>query len=150
MGIIRMILGVVERNRDILLDLVRIYLGIGLFAKGIFFIADKAFVTEMLLGEGGELHFIETAIAHYVPLAHIGGGAMLAAGLLTRAAVLFQIPVVAGAVVLFYQQEGLLTRAQNFDFTALVLFLLFILLLHGSGRLSLDHHVLRHQLRQGD
>ena len=37
MGVIKWILAVAEKNRDILLDLVRIYLGVGLFAKGIFF-----------------------------------------------------------------------------------------------------------------
>ncbi len=138
-----------EDHRDILLDLLRIYLGIGLFAKGIYFVGDKQFITDLLLVRG-ELQFASAAIAHYIPLAHIGGGAMIAAGLLTRVAVLFQLPVLAGAVVLLYQQEGLFTRGQNFDFTALVLFLLILLLFHGSGPLSLDEHMRRHQLKEED
>ena len=149
MNLIKRICGWGEDNRDILLDLLRIYLGIGLLAKGLYFVSDKQFITDLLLVRG-ELQFASTAIAHYIPLAHIGGGAMIAVGLLTRVAILFQLPVLAGAVVLLYVQEGLFTRGQSFDFTALVLFLLLVLLLHGSGRLSLDEHMRRHQLRQGD
>lgn len=137
-----------QENNDVLLDVVRIYLGVGLFAKGLQFVGDREFVAGMLL-EGGQLQFLATAAAHFIPLAHIGGGFMLALGLLTRISVLFQLLPVAGAVLYYMRAQGgeLLTRgAQDFEFTALVLFLLVLILIHGSGRLSLDHYIRQHQL----
>lgn len=133
-------------RRDILLDCLRIWLGVGLVVKGIQFVMDKEFITDLLL-QGGELQFGATAIAHYIVLAHIGGGAMLALGLLTRIAVLFQIPPLLGAALLYFKEEGLVTRGQNFEFVALVLVVLILLAFHGAGRLSLDHYVREHQLK---
>jgi len=127
-------------RRDLAIDLLRIYMGFGLFAKGIYFVTEKEFISDLLLDQG-QFRFAATFMAHFIPLAHMAGGAMLALGLLTRMAVIFQIPVLAGAVALAYSQEGLFTHGQTFEFTALVLVLLTLLLIHGAGRLSYDHHI---------
>lgn len=132
----------VEDRREICFDLMRIYLGIGLFLKGLFFIWDTRFLADLLL-QSGRLQFASTFFAHYIPIAHLGGGALLAAGLMTRTSVLFQLPILVGAVSLVHLREGLFTRAQNLEFTLLVLFLLILVLIHGAGRLSLDHYLTR-------
>ena len=130
----------VAENRDIFFDMIRIYLGIGLAVKGIQFTWDDAYISSLLL-QSGRLQVLSTAIAHYIPIAHIGGGLLLAMGFMTRTAVLFQLPILAGAVFLIHLQEGLFTRGQNLEFTALVLFLLLLILVHGPGRLSVDQHL---------
>ena len=130
----------VAENRDIFFDLIRIFLGIGLAVKGIQFTWDDAYISNLLL-QSGRLQVLSTAIAHYIPIAHIGGGLLLAMGFMTRTAVLFQLPILAGAVFLIHMQEGLFTRGQNLEFTALVLFLLLLILVHGPGRLSVDQHL---------
>jgi len=130
----------IDANRDVVFDLIRIYLGVGLFVKGIQFTWDAGYISDLLL-QSGRLQVWSTAIAHYIPIAHIGGGLLLAMGFMTRTAVLFQLPILAGAVFLIHMQEGLFTRGQNLEFTALVLFLLLLILVHGPGRLSVDRHL---------
>ena len=130
-----------EDHRDVAFDLMRIYLGIGLFVKGLEFVSDQDFLARELRAAGAtefKFDFILTFVAHYVPLAHMGGGLLLAAGLMTRISTLFQLPVLIGAVALSFAEEGLFTHNQNFQFEALVLFLLLLILFHGAGRLSLD------------
>jgi uncharacterized membrane protein YphA (DoxX/SURF4 family) len=122
----------------------RIYLGIGLFVKGLEFISDRQFLSSTLRASGAEafrFDFVATFLAHYIPLAHIGGGLLLAAGLMTRVSTLFQLPVLFGAVFLVYGRDGLFGHNQDFQFTALVLFLLILILIHGAGRLSVDHYL---------
>jgi uncharacterized membrane protein YphA (DoxX/SURF4 family) len=134
----------IEQRRDMVFDLMRIYLGIGLFVKGLEFISDREFLTRALRESAAvefKFDFLATFLAHYIPLAHIGGGLLLAAGLMTRISTLFQLPVLFGAVFLVYGRDGLFGHNQEFQFTALVLFLLILILIHGAGRLSVDHHL---------
>ena len=128
----------VRSHRDVYFDLLRIYLGIGLFVKGLQFVWDTNFLSEALT-DTGRLRFAATAIQHYIPLAHLGGGALLAVGLMTRVSVLFQLPILFGAAFVVYLPEGLFNYTQDFEFTTLVLFLLTLILLHGPGPLSVDH-----------
>ena len=134
----------IESRRDMVFDLMRIYLGIGLFVKGIQFLGDQEFLRDALQ-ETDRLHFDLSAafLAHYIPLAHIGGGVLLVVGLLTRISTLFQLPVLLGAVFLVYGRDGLFSHNQDLQFTALVLFLLVLILIHGGGRLSVDNYLRR-------
>ena len=69
----------IAENRDVFFDLMRIYPGIGLFVKGIQFTWDDGYISNLLL-QSGRLQVLSTAIAHYIPIAHIGGGLLLAMG----------------------------------------------------------------------
>jgi putative oxidoreductase len=125
-------------HRDVFLDLVRIYLGIGLMVKSIGFMGDTDHLTG-LMGQLGDLWLVGAVMAHYVILAHFVGGLLMAIGLLTRAAALVQIPVLLVAV--FYVHMPLATQIgprMDFEFSALVLFLLALIVVFGPGRLSLD------------
>lgn len=137
--------GSIDSNKDVAVDLIRIYLGIGLFVKGLQFLNDEAFMLDVLQrSEAFEFRFsfVPTFLAHYIPIAHLGGGVLLAAGLMTRITVLFQLPVLVGAVWFSHRLgTGVLGHNQEFQFSSLVLFLLIIILLHGVGRLSVDHHL---------
>jgi len=137
----------IDAHRDVAFDLIRIYLGIGLFVRGWFFILDSSAVMG-LLANSGDPTFASAAVVHYVALAHFGGGLLLAAGLLTRVAALVQIPVLIGAVFFVHLNDGLLAAGQSLEFSALVLFLLVIIFLHGSGRLSLDYYLFERKDQQ--
>ncbi|MEM6328131.1 MAG: DoxX family membrane protein [Bacteroidota bacterium] len=126
-----------DTHRDIALDLVRIYLGLGLFFRGIVFLNDSSTFFDLAGGDA----FAAAGVALYVGLAHLGGGLLLALGLLTRVAALLQIPVLLGATFLIHLPESLLTANQSFAFSALVLALLSLYAVWGGGRWSLDRAV---------
>lgn len=126
-----------ESNRDLAFDLLRMYLGIGLFVRGILFLARPDSYTALLSGVGTTA-LTSPAFLYLVATIHLVGGAMLAVGLFTRLAAMVQIPILMGAVFLIHLQGGLFTASQSFEFAALVLFLLLLVFLHGSGRWSLD------------
>ena len=110
-------------GRTSVFDLLRIYLGIGLFVKGILFLTDMGSLSDMLM-QSERFQPISFLLTHYIPIAHIGGGLMMAIGLWTRTAILANIPVLFGAVFFVYFEQGLFTQNQGLEFTALVLFLL--------------------------
>src|SRR5262245_32309767 len=89
-----------EERRDIWFDLLRIYLGIGLFIRGLVFFFGGEQVVFRLAGDSANAWFVGAAAAHFVMLAHLCGGALLAFGLLTRVAALVQVPILIGAVAL--------------------------------------------------
>jgi uncharacterized membrane protein YphA (DoxX/SURF4 family) len=130
-----------ESLRSAGLDLVRAYLGVALFFKGIAFVS-RPELLRSLLEEHGLMYWGSIA-AHYVLAAHFVGGLMLAVGLVTRLAALVQIPVLFTAAFFVHLKEGLFSMHQNLELTLLVLFLLIVIAVAGSGRLSLDHVLLQ-------
>jgi uncharacterized membrane protein YphA (DoxX/SURF4 family) len=115
---------------------VRIYLGIALVVRGALFIADPAPILGFIRVSGD--WFWPMAIAHYVALAHVGGGIFLTIGLVTRVAALVQIPPLVGAVFFVHFADGLLQPGQSLELAALVLLLLFTFAVFGAGRLSVE------------
>jgi putative oxidoreductase len=133
----------VESHTDIIWDLVRIYLGIGLFLKAIFYLTHRDYLLQQM-DNLGTAWFAPAVMAHYVILAHIFGGLLLALGLITRAAALVQIPVLLVAVFYIYVPKMMfLEPRQNLEFSSLVLFLLLLFAAFGAGRWSLDHYLSR-------
>jgi uncharacterized membrane protein YphA (DoxX/SURF4 family) len=121
----------------------RIYLGVGLFWKGIYFMLHRDELMS-LMEQLGNLWFLPMVIAHYVVPIHIIGGAMLACGLLTRVAALSQIPILLGAAFYVYLPRAVYFEPrQSLEFSVLVLFLLCLVFAYGAGRLSLDYLMLR-------
>lgn len=129
----------IESHRDVAFDLLRMYLGAGLLARGIIFLVRPEAYTQLVAG-ADESWLASEVLMYLVAAVHIVGGSMLVAGFLTRLASLIQIPILAGAVFLIHWQGGLFSATQSFEFSALVLFLLLLVFLHGSGRWSVDHH----------
>src|SRR4051812_31487405 len=134
-----------ESHCDIFSDLVRIYLGLGLIVKGVFFMIHRDYLLK-LLEDSGDLMIAPVTIAHYVIPAHILGGLLLALGLLTRLAALVQLPVLIGAMFWVYLPRAMAVEPrQNLEFSALVLFLMILILIFGPGRLSIDHYLSRRE-----
>lgn len=125
-----------EAHRDLVLDALRVYLGTGLFFRGLALLTTEGGL-QLLLGTV-EPGLGLTGLSVYITAAHLVGGALLAVGLYTRLAALVQLPILIGAVFLVHWHDGLLSADQSFEFSALVLFLLILVFAFGSGRWSLD------------
>jgi uncharacterized membrane protein YphA (DoxX/SURF4 family) len=132
-----------ERS-DVWLDLLRIYIGAGLFAKGVSLAISR---DALFLADAMRVSWLDSAVAHYVVPVHIAGGLMLVIGLATRAAAIANIPILLGAVLFVHARDGLFTTAQTLEFALLVLFMLCVFAISGSGRLSVDRYLAEHSSR---
>jgi putative oxidoreductase len=124
------------------LDIVRIFLGLVLIAKGISFLGNTEFFVTML--KNSTVEFLSITIAHYVIIAHLMGGILITIGLLTRIAVLFQIPILIGAIIFVNLSHGFFAINSDLPFSILVLTLLIFFLIYGSGPWSVDNYIQRH------
>lgn len=118
------------------IDILRITLGAFLFIKGIDFMGNSQMLMDLIKPiqsmVGGML------VIHYVAPAHFIGGLLIAFGLLTRWAIVAQLPIIIGAVIINF--------VGNMDTTNLIISLaVFILciffLFYGSGRNSIDKYL---------
>ncbi len=134
-----------DEHQDLAYDLIRIYLGIALFIRGYLFIADMSLLVELLRAQ--DLTWLSTTgFAHYIALAHLAGGILLAVGLFTRLAALVQLPILFGAVFIVHLKEGLLAQGQSLELAALVFFLLLVFFFFGAGPLSMDRRILQQKV----
>ncbi|TJZ51784.1 DoxX family protein [Sphingobacterium olei] len=119
------------------LDYLRIVLGILIFFKGISFISDTDAVARLIALTNFQLSI--WGAVHYVAFAHLVGGIFIAFGLVTRLAVLIQIPILIGAVFFVNITNGFSFLNSEFWLSLIVLLLLILFLIVGSGKYSLDH-----------
>ena len=117
-----------EIHQEVGYALIRTYLGIALFIRGVIFLTDPSAITDLALQRNVGW------VGPYVTFAHLVGGLMLTVGLLTRIAALIQIPVLLGAVFLVHLEQGLMATGQSLELSVLVLFLLAVFLLSGIGQ----------------
>ena len=129
-----------DAHREYWLDCVRIYLGLGLFARGLILITNTSpgYIVD-LMQHSGQSWLTNGMLMHYVMIAHFVGGLLLTIGFLTRIAALVQIPILFGAVFFIHRKDGLFALGQSLELSALVLFLLVLFVIAGAGKLSLDH-----------
>lgn len=134
----------IKVHGDLVIDIIRIYLGIALFWKGAYFASHTNYLTQ-LMDESGGLWLASGAIAHLVIMAHLVGGFFLTIGLITRGAALVQVPILLVAVfyVNFQKAFGAMQQRENLEFSALVLFLLMLIAIYGAGRWSVDYVLAR-------
>ncbi|MGE3775711.1 MAG: MFS transporter, partial [Pirellulaceae bacterium] len=120
------------------MDALRVYLGIALVVKGVYFILNMADLEARL---GGQLGEVQNLIAWGVVFAHVVGGASLAMGFVTRLSAGVNAVIVMGAMLLSLLKAtgaGLLIADVDFQFTSFVFFCLALLTWQGPGPLSLD------------
>ncbi|HEY6167850.1 MAG TPA: DoxX family membrane protein [Verrucomicrobiae bacterium] len=123
---------------DVFVDLIRVYLGIGLMVKAVRFMETKNTLMAMI-GDSGGAVLGQAFVAHVIILAHLAGGLFLALGLLTRVAAVIQVPILVGAIVFVELKKfGAVELRGNFDLAVLVLFLIVMIALFGPGRFSVD------------
>lgn len=117
------------------LVVLRVLLGVALFIKGISFMRDSTLLESLL----SKSNFISYSpwIALVITWLHLLGGFLVALGLLTRFAVLIQIPILVVAV-LFVNQPAY--NYPEFIFSLSVLLLLIFFFFEGGGPISADHY----------
>jgi NNP family nitrate/nitrite transporter-like MFS transporter len=116
----------------------RIYLGVALAVKGIYFIMNMDHLEAQMGAAFGET---QNLLAWFVVFAHAVGGTSLALGFVTRWAAGINIVVLAGAVFVHLTgASGLaaLGANLNFQFAMLVLVTLIVFFWQGAGRFSID------------
>jgi uncharacterized membrane protein YphA (DoxX/SURF4 family) len=124
-----------ETHNGLAYSLIRIFLGIALFIRGWILISDPSAIIE--LGGTDKLYWWYS----YISIAHLIGGFLLTLGLITRLATLLQIPILAAAVFYVHFRQGLVTSGQSLELSVLVLILLVIYFLFGSGVLAVDNYI---------
>lgn len=116
------------------LDALRIALGVFFIYKGASFITNTGefdgIVASTNYFNGGMISF------HYIATAHIMGGIMIIFGLITRWAILAQLPILIGAVLVNFFGE--MNMGNLLMATATLIVSLFFLF-YGSGKHSADY-----------
>lgn len=115
-------------------DSLRVLLGAFLIYKGIHFMTH----TEMLIDV---LNPVDTfgwtmIIVHYISMTHLFGGLLIIIGLLTRASIVFQLPILISAVLLNFVGDMVIINL--LQATAALLVSVFFLV-YGSGKHSVDY-----------
>ncbi len=121
------------------LVVLRVALGLCLFFKGFTFMRDTV-ALQIMLTERGLNNYAE-----WLPLVitwiHLLGGFLIIIGLLTRWAVLLQIPILLGAVILIGGPQGVFAAETEFVFALFVLLLLVFFFFEGGGPISIDNFI---------
>ncbi len=123
-------------------DALRIMLGTILVLKGISFISDTTYLTQLVGGLKFDLWSV--MLVHYIAFAHLFGGFLIAVGCLTRLMCLLQLPILVGAVFFVNISQGFSTLNSELWLSLVVLGLLLAFIVLGSGRFSMDEYVRQH------
>lgn len=118
------------------LDLFRIGLGAFLFYKGFDFVTHSEVLVELMRPFQGWVG--DMFIMHYVAPAHFIGGILIAFGLLTRWAILAQLPILIGAIGINFMGE---MNSNNLILATMTLLICLFFLVYGSGKHSADYYL---------
>ncbi|NHM06934.1 DoxX family protein [Flavobacterium sp. CYK-4] len=117
------------------LDALRILLGVFLVYKGASFITHSREFEDLIAPVsnfmGGMLTF------HYIAAAHIMGGVMIVFGLLTRWAIIAQLPILLGAVLINFLGQ---MEPDNLMMATAVLGISIFFVFYGGGKHSADYY----------
>lgn len=117
------------------LDLIRVALGVFLFIKGIHFVNNMQSLIQLfepIQNMPGGMIWL-----HYVMPAHFIGGVLIAFGLLTRWAIIAQLPILIGAISINFLGE---MNAANLIMATLMFLICLFFLFYGSGKHSADYY----------
>lgn len=128
------------KHRHYSIEALRIFLGGLLFFKGYVFVENISEIYDVI---EESMQISSFVVSHYVVVAHLIGGLMLAFGLLTRIAVVLQLPVLLGAVFFVHMRDIFMVTASELEYSILVLVLLIVFFFYGGGKLSMDHFMIR-------
>lgn len=120
-----------ENRLGLAYSLIRAFLGFALCIRGFLFMLEPQSLTN-LAGEPQNFW-----IFAYTSVGHLLGGFLIGIGLMVRLAALIQIPILVGAVFFIHLRVGLLAFGQSLELSVLVLYLLILFFLFGSGDVNL-------------
>ena len=128
-----------NRHTYLALDLIRVLFGGFLFAKGTQFMTHSDYLLEML--NAVDEMATSGIIIHYVAMSHFAGGILIAMGMLTRASILIQLPILIGAVLINF--VGIMD-VSNLIQASLALIVATFFAFYGSGKHSVDYKLKLH------
>ena len=121
------------------LTLLRVVLGIIILVKGFLFFRDSASLTSMLQSTGfNVMNNNASAISFFITYFNLLGGVFIIAGLFTKWISLLQIPLIIGAIVFVNSKAGISFSNTELALSMLVLVLLIVFVIKGSGNISAD------------
>ncbi len=123
------------------LTIVRIALGFILFWKGITFIRDSSDLNLML--QRTSISMIDSNaqwIAFLITYINLLGGLFIGVGLFTRTSSIVQIPILIGAIFFVNTGHGLEHGTGELILSIIVLILLILFVVKGSGAISADEY----------
>lgn len=125
------------------LDVIRIALGLLIFFKGIAIVSNTAVLQDLLLQNNvfGFSGMMASLAVHIVGFVHLVGGILITLGLLTRFAVVIQIPILLCAVFFVNLSRGFSMLNSELWLSLIVLLLLVLFWVIGSGPFSVDHQM---------
>jgi putative oxidoreductase len=132
-----------DRHHPKILDIIRMVLGAFLAFKGIIFFNNAGYLRDLILEKEAinQPPGVITAIIYYVTYIHILGGGLIFLGLYTRLWALLNFPIVFGAVFLVNITSPYVNSELWLSILVLALLCLFMII--GSGPLSLDRLLLK-------
>ncbi|MEP6950649.1 MAG: DoxX family protein [Ginsengibacter sp.] len=123
------------------LTIVRIALGFILFWKGINFIRDSSDLQLMLQRMSiGVIDKNSEWIAFLITYINLLGGLFIAVGLFTKTSCIVQVPILVGAVFFVNTKHALNQSNAELILSVIVLILLILFAIKGSGVLSADEY----------
>lgn len=125
------------------LDIVRIVLGLIIFSKGVALISDTGYLQDLLFRNSifGFSSVMASVALHIVAFAHLVGGILITIGLVTRFAVVIQIPILICAVFFVNVANGFSALNSELWLSIIVLSLLVLFWVVGSGPFSVDQQL---------
>lgn len=124
------------------LVVIRVALGLLLIYKGISFMFNSIHAHQLLYNT--VFSSSADAIIIGITWAHLLGGFLIIIGLLTRWAVLLQMPILLAAIIIMANQHGIFASGTELPFTVIIFVLLVFFLVEGGGPLSLDNYFRLH------
>ncbi|MBL0357327.1 MAG: DoxX family protein [Chitinophagaceae bacterium] len=115
--------------------LIRVALGAALLLRGVAFLNNLPNMERLI--DANSLTQYKDLLMNSIPWIHIGGGFLIILGLFTRFAAFIQIPVLLGALFFVTTKNGLFTAETDLTLSIILLLLLVIFVIEGSGPLSL-------------
>lgn len=122
------------------LDVIRIVLGLLIFSKGIAIVSNTGYAQDLLLQNNvfGFSGLMASLAIHIVGFVHLVGGLLITIGLVTRFAAVIQIPILICAVFFVNLTHGLSMLNNELWLSVIVLLLLVLFWVIGSGPFSVD------------
>ena len=124
-----------NRHTSYSLDFLRVLLGIFFIYKGASFITNNQDFEDLIAPISNFLGGM--FVFHYIAAAHVMGGLIIIFGLLTRWAIIAQLPILFGAVLINFIGE---MQIVNLIVSMIVVSISLFFLIYGSGKHSADYY----------
>ena len=133
----------VDIHHPMWLDIIRIFLGIAIFIKGIFFIQNSDALLEIM--QSSQIKGWAFIVEHQVAFTYLVGGILIAMGLLTRVAIAFSLLVFFGSIFCCLTNTGFFSVYSDLAFSVVVFVLLIFFMVWGPGKFSVYAYMRNHK-----